>query len=68
MVVGILMVGLCYLAQCLLTLTEDNGTVIKWLCDHQENLSLLESLLSSDCYTIGTATLVRAVVVGKQVH
>ena len=64
-VVEILLVGLCCLAQCLLTLTEDNGTAITWLCEHTENLSLLESLLPSDSYTIGTITLVRALVVGK---
>ena len=60
---------MCFcLVQCLLTLTEDNSVAIEWLCNQKENLSLLESLLSSDDYSIGTATLVRAVIVGKQVH
>lgn len=56
----------CCIAHCLLTLTEDNDTAIQWLCDHKEYLSLLESLLSSsDGYSIGSTTLVRALVVGE---
>ena len=56
----------CCIAHCLLTLTEDNDTAIQWLCDHKEYLSLLESLLSSsDGHSIGSTTLIRALVVGR---